>query len=96
MLEKSKFMLRSLLTVWLLEAAQRCLPCPACAAAGKRPACGWLIFSHPHLAGVTVAEQIHETVMRKIPQIVRAESASSIVCQSIRQSIGSLPTKYIS
>ncbi len=42
-----------------------------------------------------VAEKIDELVMRKIPQIVRAESASFIV-PVIRQSVLSLPTKYSS
>ncbi len=41
-----------------------------------------------------VAEKIDELVMRKIPQIVRAKSAS-FMCQFIRQSFPSLRTKYV-
>ncbi len=101
MLEKSKFMLRSLLTVWLLEAAQRCLPCPACAAAGKRPACGWLIFSHPRPGpclgrGVLWQSKSMKQLCGKSPKIVRAESASSIVPVYSSVYIVSLPMKYIS
>ncbi len=57
--------------------------------------------SAAHLSTVTsyriVAEQIYETAARKIPKIVWAESTSLIVpVHSIRQSVLSLPTKYIS
>ncbi len=44
----------------------------------------------------TVAEKSTSLVVRKIPQIVQAESAPRVLlCHINRQSFASLPTKYI-